>query len=69
MMTSLMTYGVNLASIPILTLMNEDTDDDYIMADEGKVWSVAYEEIDLPTILTPSWDFASFDHCVALSVK
>lgn len=46
----------------------EDSNDDYITADEQEVWSLAYEKIYLPTILTPSWYFRFFDHFVALSV-
>jgi hypothetical protein len=50
-------------------ITSDDADNDYIMADEAEVWVFAYKEIYLPTIFTPSWDFPTFDHFVALSVR
>jgi len=51
-----------------LPLSHEDTDNDYITVDKEDVWSLAYEELNLSILLTPSWDFPTFDHFVALSV-
>jgi len=49
-------------------IADEDTDNDYVTADKEEVWSLAYEELDLSIFLTPSWDFPTFEHFVALSV-
>jgi len=50
-------------------IADEDTDNDYVTADKEEVWSLAYEELDLSIFLTHSWDFPTFDHFVALSVR
>ena len=50
-------------------ITEEDTDDDYLTADEEEVWFLAYEEADLSIFVTPSWDIPTFDHFVALSFR
>ena len=49
--------------------LDEETNDDYLTADEEQVWSLAYEELNFSIFLTPSWGFPTFDHFVALSVR
>jgi hypothetical protein len=50
-------------------IKDKDTDNNYFTADEEEVWTLAFEKIYLPTSFTPTWDFPTFDHFVALSVR
>jgi len=50
-------------------ITDKDTDNDNFTADKEVVWSLAYEEMYHPTILTRIWDFSTFDHFVALPVR
>jgi len=68
MITLQRTHGLNLTSIPIQNI-DQDNNNNCATAEDEKVWSLAYEELKLPIFPTPSWYFSIFDHFVVLSVR
>jgi len=50
-------------------LTDEDSDNDYVTANQKEVWSLAYKESNLSIFLMPIWYFPAFDHFVALAVR
>jgi hypothetical protein len=50
-------------------ITDDDTDNNYVIAEQEEVWSLAYEELNFSIFVTPSWDFPMLDHFVALAVR
>jgi hypothetical protein len=50
-------------------ITDEYSNNDYVTADEEEVWSLAYQEIYLPTVFTSTWDFPMFNYFIALSIS
>jgi hypothetical protein len=50
-------------------MMDEDSDNEYVTADEEEVCYLAYQELNLSIFLKPTWDFPTFDHFVPLAVR